>query len=213
VCSLAGFSQNMQEYECYTVLKSKKEIKQFLYKKYGFDKKDFEDGDIIADIGAGNGYVSGMISVFYDDLSFHIQDIDSNCCNEIEVKKVFDHYADLKEENNCSYNIIIGEPHKSCLPENTFNKIIMCSVFHFLTEPYEFFNDIHSKLIKGGKLYIINFFTDNNNTRSYMRHDENVYYEPILEEIVDPIEKAGFKLIELKKNKYSSYNKIVFIKL
>lgn len=55
--------KNDRPYQCYEVHNSKREIRQFLFKYFGFAKTDFENGDVIADIGAGNGYVDEMISL------------------------------------------------------------------------------------------------------------------------------------------------------
>ena len=205
-----AFAQDSQKYDCFRVLNTKAEIKEFLFKRYAFEKKDFESGDIIADVGAGNGYVSGMISCFYNNLNFYIQDIDTSCCNLREVKKVFDHYMEIKGKNDTKYEIVIGKPDDTGLPNNKFNKIIMCSVFHFLPDPYTFFKGLNSKLTKEGKLYLINFFAEDESSRNKLMDGENVYYEPTLNEMIEPIEKAGFKLIKVKMNKHSSYNKIIF---
>ena len=208
---IRGYSQNMKEYECFSVKNSKSEIREFLYKRYGFDRKDFESGDVIADVGAGNGYVSGMISSLYNEITFYVQDIDSSCCNREEVKRVFDHYSNLKGKSNCNYEIVIGKPTHSCLPEDEFNKILMCSVFHFLPDPYTYFKDLKTKLTDEGKLFIINFYTEDEYDRGTLTDGENVYYVPLLKEIIDPIERAGFKLFELRENNHSSYNKLVFV--
>lgn len=208
---IKGYCQNTKEYECFSVKNSKREIREFLYKRYGFDRRDFESGDVIADVGAGNGYVSGMIFTMHNEITFYIQDIDSSCCNKEEVKKVFDHYSKLKGNNDSNYEIVIGNSIYSCLPEDKFDKIIMCSVFHFLPDPYIYFKDLKTKLKDDGKLFIINFYTEDENERGTLTDGENVHYEPLLKEIVEPIEKAGFKLIELRENNHSSFNKLVFV--
>jgi SAM-dependent methyltransferase len=207
----SGYSQNIEKYTCFNTLNSKFEVKKFLFKRYGFDRKDFENGDIIADVGAGNGYVSGMISCLYDNLSFYIQDIDTSYCNESEVRKVFDHYARIKGRTDTKYEIVIGQPHKSCLPERRVNKIIMCSVFHFILDPYRYFLNLKSKLRDGGKLYIVNFYAEDENSRGKLISDNNVYYEPTLQEIIEPIESAGFKFIKIHQNKNSIYSKLIFV--
>ena len=77
---------SMQNYDGYPLIENQEEIKQILKDKC-LDTISFRAGEVIADIGAGNGYLEGMLSVYNDSLTFYIQDIDTTICNPEQVGK------------------------------------------------------------------------------------------------------------------------------
>src|SRR4030066_972042 len=72
---------SMQPYDGYPLLSSKEEVQEHL-KGRCIDTIRFKPGETVADIGAGNGYIEAMLSIFHDSLTFYIQDIDSTVCNQ-----------------------------------------------------------------------------------------------------------------------------------
>lgn len=62
----------MQPYDGCPTLASREEIRQVIMNKC-VDTIRFQKGEIIADIGAGNGYLEAMLSMVHDSLTFYIQ--------------------------------------------------------------------------------------------------------------------------------------------
>ena len=64
----------MQPYDGYPLLSSKEEVQEHLRGRC-IDTITFKPSDTVADVGAGNGYIEAMLSIFHDSLTFYIQDI------------------------------------------------------------------------------------------------------------------------------------------
>jgi hypothetical protein len=67
-------NESMQPYEGYPLIENIDSIKQTLASRC-LDTIKFKRGETIADVGAGNGYLEGMLSLFNYSLTFYIQDI------------------------------------------------------------------------------------------------------------------------------------------
>ena len=80
-CSTSDDPKSIQPTDGYPFTTDMEEIKGIL-KYRGIDTITFRRGEIIADIGAGNGYIEAILSMFHDSLTFYIQDIDTSVCNE-----------------------------------------------------------------------------------------------------------------------------------
>ena len=93
-CKSTVEPHSMQPTEGYPFTTDINEIKSILKHKC-IDTIDFKNGQVIADIGAGNGYIEAMLAMFNDSLTFYIQDIDTTVCNETEVNKVLNFYEEV----------------------------------------------------------------------------------------------------------------------
>ena len=102
-CKQQDDSGSMQPVEGYPFITNTDEIKGIL-KYRGLDTISFRHGEIIADIGAGNGYIEAMLSLFHDSLTFYIQDIDTSVCNEIAIKEVLD-FTTLSRVDHSKMNL------------------------------------------------------------------------------------------------------------
>lgn len=113
-------------------------------------------GDVIASIGASNGFREAMAAVLVDSLTFYLQDIDSLCLNAEEVALVWDYYSRLKGQPlNSSYRLVLGTETATGLPEATFDKVIITASFHHFSDEASMLADIYGKLKPDGRLYII----------------------------------------------------------
>src|SRR6185436_5650260 len=63
--------------------------------KYFTGELAFKAGDVIADVGAGNGYLDGAISVVTDSITFYIEDINRTFLNQTEFDKVVKYYTQV----------------------------------------------------------------------------------------------------------------------
>src|SRR3989344_686028 len=66
---------------------SKKEIIKFF---------DFKKGDVIADIGAGEGKYEGAFSLLFDSITFYSQDIDKELLTQNNLNKIVKRYSKIK---------------------------------------------------------------------------------------------------------------------
>ncbi len=189
-------NDSMQPFDGYPILSSHVEIKQVLKDKC-VDTIRFKEGEIIADIGAGNGYLEAMLSIYTDSLTFYIQDIDTSVCNQNNINKVVDFYQKVNDRPFTNTFIIVnGTDTKTNLPDNTFDKILMLWTYQYLKKPREFILDVREKLKNEGLFYVIN--PNINYEREPPRNNE-WNRAPIEKEISDIID-CGFELLRVSRN-------------
>jgi len=190
--------ESMQPIDGYQMLRSKEEILQALKDKC-VDTIKIKKGEIIADIGAGNGELEAMLSMFYDSLTFFIQDIDSMVCNQKAIDKVV---ADYQGVNNKPFTnkfiAVNGSDIETNLPDDTFDKILMLWTYQYLKKPRDLLMDIRQKLKQEGLFYVINPDVDEKDGKMLtLKHGWNA--SPIEKEISDII-GCGFELIRISRN-------------
>lgn len=146
----------MQPTEGYPRFETVDEVMQLLSDKC-LDTISFRRGEIVADIGAGNGYLEAMLGMFHDDLTFFVQDIDSSVCNQAAVDEEVKYYEGiLGKPFSCRFFAVNGTHWESGLPNIEFDRILMLWTFQYLKEPRIFITDLRSSLREGGFLYVIN---------------------------------------------------------
>jgi SAM-dependent methyltransferase len=195
----------MQNLRGYPLIENNHSIKQFLKQKC-LDTINFKKGEIIADVGAGNGYLEGMLSLFNDSLTFYIQDIDTSICNQKTVDKVVDFYKRLKKKPFTNkFYVVNGSDVETNLPNATFDKILMIFTYPYLKYPKVFITDIKQKLKPDGRMYLINpdVPIEDLAVIKALKAEYGWNESPIDNEINDIIE-CGFELIS--KSKYSYTN-------
>jgi len=195
------FSQDlasMQPFDGYPMLEDAEEIKDVLRDKC-VDTISFRKGEIIADIGAGNGYLEAMLSFFHNDLTFYIQDIDSAVCNSNSVMEVVDFYQEVNGRPfTNSFITVNGTDTDTNLPDNTFDKILMLWTYQYLKNPSEFIIDLRKKLKNEGIFYVINPDQDYEFGKTLaMEYGWNV---STVEKQISDIIDCGFELVRFTRN-------------
>ena len=189
---------SMQPYAGYPLLANQDSIKQEL-SSHCLDTINFKNGQIIADIGAGNGYLEGMLSLFLDSLTFYIQDIDTSICNQSAVNKVADFYNNLKKEPfNNKFIAVNGTDSTTNLPDNIFDKILMINTYQYIKKPKAFILDVNKKLKNDGLFYVINPQYGDYEDLDRQRKEYGWNASPLETEISDII-SCGFELIEISR--------------
>ena len=204
-CKTADDSGSMQPADGYPYLTSKEEIKKIL-KDRCVDTIKFKKGEIIADIGAGNGYIEAMLSIYYDSLTFYIQDIDTSVCNQISINKVVDFYQEVNGRPFTNKFIVVnGTDTETNLPDSTFDRILMMWTYQYLKEPRKFIMDVRENLKDNGLFYVINPQNDDYEFLNSVRQKYGWNASPIEKEISDIID-CGFELIRISRNwNYEGY--------
>lgn len=188
----------MQPYDGYPMLTSIEEIRQCL-KGRCVDTISFKKGEVIADVGAGNGFLEAMLSLFNDSLTFFVQDIDKSVCNQKALNDVVEFYQQVKGKPFTNKFIAIeGADDETNLPENTFDKILMLWTYQYLKNPKAIMTDLKSKLKNDGRIFIINPDIDIE-TGKQLSADFGWNASPIEKEISDIIE-CGFELVKISRN-------------
>ncbi len=191
-------NDSMQPVYGYPLLSNNEEIKQLLKDKC-VDTIKFRKGETIADIGAGNGYLEAMLSIYNDSLTFYIQDIDTSVCNQKAINEVVDFYQKVNARPFTNKFIVVnGTDTETNLPDNAFDKILMLWTYSYLKAPREFIIDVRKKLKEEGLFYVINPNVDYEYGKTLsLKYGWNV--SSIEKEISDIID-CGFELIRISRN-------------
>ncbi len=145
----------MQPTEAYPLVDNIDVIRQIVESKC-IDTVKFKKGEVIGDIGAGNGTVEAMLSIFHDSITFYIQDIDSSVCNQKAINEVVAFYQNVKGKPFTNKFITVtGGDTVTNLPDDTFDKILILWTYQYFKNPKAIMTDLRSKLKNDGLLYII----------------------------------------------------------
>lgn len=200
---------SMQPIDGYPLLSSKEEVKEHLRGRC-IDTISFKSGETVADVGAGNGYIEAMLSIFHDSLIFYIQDIDSNVCNQKAINEVVTFYQNVKGKPILNKFITVtGSDNETNLPNDTFDKILMLWTYQYFKNPKAIMIDIRLKLKNDGRLYIINPNLDyESSIQLNSQHGWNA--SPLETEISDII-GCGFELIQISRNNFCCENPYILV--
>jgi protein-L-isoaspartate O-methyltransferase len=200
---------SMQPVDGYPFLRSKEEVQEHL-KGRCIDTIRFEPGETVVDVGAGNGYIEAMLSIFHDNLTFYIQDIDTTVCNQKDIDEVVTFYQNVKGKPILNKFITVtGSDNETNLPNDTFDKILMLWTYQYFKNPKAIMTDLRLKLKNDGLMYIINPNIDYESSKQLnLEHGWNA--SPIEKEISD-ILGCGFELIQISRNNYCCENPYILV--
>ncbi len=200
---------SMKPIDGYPWLTSKEEVLEHLNGKC-IDTINFKSGETVADIGAGNGYIEAMLSIFHDSLTFYIQDIDSTVCNQKAIKEVVSFYQNVKEQPILNKFItVIGSDNRTNLPNDIFDKILMLWTYQYLKNPKGIMTDLRLKLKDDGLLYIINPNLDYESSIKLASY--NGWNASPIEKQISDIIGCGFELIRISRNNYCCENPYILV--
>jgi SAM-dependent methyltransferase len=202
-CKNSTRDDSMQPYEGYPLLANIDSVRNKLASRC-IDTIKFKKGEIVADIGAGNGYLEGMLTLFFDSITFYIQDIDTSVCNQLSVNHVTDFYKNLK--NGPFNNKLIpvnGTDSTTNLPDNIFDKILMLYTYQYIKKPVAFILDVKKKLKKNGLFYVVNPQYRDYSNLDFQRKKYGWNASPLEKEISDII-SCGFELVKISR-KYGGF--------
>ncbi|MBL6964438.1 MAG: ankyrin repeat domain-containing protein [Bacteroidetes bacterium] len=192
-CAISKVDPRPYQYGNYYL--SKKEILDDAKLKLIIRHAGFKKNDKIADIGSENGYVAAILSMFYENLSFHLEDINPATLNEKEFNKVKTYYEKLGGNVfNSDFKLQIGAQCNTRLTNNFFDHIMLNDVIHQAYFPNKLLDDIRKKLKADGRL-MIGQYEHNGISKKNLLFFTN---------------RNGFQLI--KKYQESNYNLFIFIK-
>ena len=204
-----GKKESMQPYESYQLVTSKKEIFRVLKEKC-LDTISFESGDIIADIGAGDGAVDAMLSIIHDSLTFYVQDIDTSVCNQKTINKVINFFEEINKGPFINKFIVAGgSDDKTNLPDETFDKILMLWTYPYFKNPIAIMSDLYKKIKDDGVMYIVNPNLSYA-TGKILTAEHGWNASPIEKQISDII-GCGFELTKISRNNDAPENPYIMV--
>lgn len=183
-------SQNRLEDRCGWNLESQEAVK----KVYGPELAalNLTAGEVVADVGAGNGVRMCMFAMLYDSLTLYVEDIDAECLDSIVFAGLRKTYEAMNGGAfSCNFHLVLGTAHETLLPEGIFDKVMVSASYHHFSDPETMLNDIRSKLKPNGRIYLIE-----NVVRRSGQHRRRLCDDPLRseQELKQEFESQGFEI-------------------
>lgn len=154
------------------------------------------NGETVADIGGASGWLSGILSVYTDSVTYYVQDLDTVFLNSREFQKMQEHYNRVRGDVQTNqFRFIIGKESASGLPDTRFDLIFISNAFHEFTHPQEMLQDLKAKLKPQGRLIIFDQFSSDYAAVIHDGCEKNAY---TLETLCQMTASAGFTLTRLE---------------
>ncbi len=157
-----------------------------------FDFMDLQQGRVVASIGAKNGWFEAAASLYYDSLTFYLEDISAECLNETTVKKTIKQYEKLKKKPiNNRFELAVGTDSTTALPSQFFDRVLVNNTYHHFSKKVEMLADLKRITKPDGYLYIFEPIIFENQVKIF----KCAYYTSETT-LISEIEKAGFQFVE-----------------
>ena len=109
-------------------------------------------GMVVADIGAGSGYHSALLSKMVGNGKVYAVDIEPEMIAYLNER--------IKQEKLSRILPVLSTEKNVALPENSVDIILLVDVYHEFSFPYEMALSMRSALKPGGKLVLVEFRTE-----------------------------------------------------
>jgi FkbM family methyltransferase len=106
-------------------------------------------GMVVADIGAGSGYHSALLSKMVGNGKVFAVDVEPEMIAYLNAR--------IKQEKLSHIVPVLSTEKNVALPENTVDIILLVDVYHEFSFPYEMALSMRSALKPGGKLVLVEF--------------------------------------------------------
>jgi len=106
-------------------------------------------GMLIADIGAGSGYHSALLSKMVGSGKVFAVDVEPEMIAYLNER--------IKQEKLSRIIPVLSTEQKLPLPENTIDMMLLVDVYHEFSYPYEMTLSMRAALKPGGKLVLVEF--------------------------------------------------------
>jgi FkbM family methyltransferase len=106
-------------------------------------------GMVVADIGAGSGYHSALLSKMVGTGKVFAVDVEPEMIAYLNAR--------IKQEKLSRIVPVLSTEQKVSLPENTIDMMLVVDVYHEFSFPYEMALSMRAALKPGGKLVLVEF--------------------------------------------------------
>ena len=106
-------------------------------------------GMVVADIGAGSGYHSALLSKMVGTGKVFAVDVEPEMIAYLNAR--------IKQEKLTRIVPVLSTEQKVSLPENTIDMMLLVDVYHEFSFPYEMALSMRAALKPGGKLVLVEF--------------------------------------------------------
>lgn len=106
-------------------------------------------GMVVADIGAGSGYHSALLSKMVGMGKVFAVDVEPEMIAYLNAR--------IKQEKLSRIVPVLSTEQKVSLPENTIDMMLLVDVYHEFSFPYEMALSMRAALKPGGKLVLVEF--------------------------------------------------------
>jgi FkbM family methyltransferase len=106
-------------------------------------------GMVVADIGAGSGYHSALLSRMVGTGKVFAVDVEPEMIAYLNAR--------IKQEKLSRIVPVLSTEQKVSLPENTIDMMLLVDVYHEFSFPYEMALSMRAALKLGGKLVLVEF--------------------------------------------------------
>jgi FkbM family methyltransferase len=110
---------------------------------------DLKPGMTVADIGAGSGYHTAIISKLIGNGKIYAVDVEPEMINFLNNR--------ISKEKLNNAVAVLGDEKKVPLKANSIDLMFLVDVYHEVAYPYEMARSMLDALKPGGKLYLIEF--------------------------------------------------------
>lgn len=108
-----------------------------------------KSGMVVADIGAGSGYHSALLSKMVGTGKVFAVDLEPEMIAYLNAR--------IKQEKLTRIVPVLSTEQKVSLPENTIDMMLLVDVYHEFSFPYEMALSMRAALKPGGKLVLVEF--------------------------------------------------------
>lgn len=163
------------------------------------DFMSYKPGMSFADVGAGSGSNTIMMSSLMNNSSVYIQDIDSSILAKKNLNKIIKYYSKQAKQDLGTKNkieIVIGSSYQTNLPNSSFDLIYSNATVHSFISLDSVLIDLRKKLKPNGLLFLRDSFKSSK--ESYCTQCK----KPLLskEEFLLIMKRNHFKLIKQSPN-------------
>ena len=148
------------------------------------DLLPLDEGDVVADIGAGTGYYTFRISKRVPKGKVLAVDVQPEMLEMLDTKK--------KELGIDNVEPILGEEKSPKLDPNSVDLVLFVDVYHELAYPYEMMKDIVSSLKENGKVVLLEYRAEDPNVPIKKLHKMSA------KQVIKEMEAVGLQFVENK---------------
>jgi SAM-dependent methyltransferase len=158
---------------------------------------DYSPGMSFADVGAGSGVLTIMMTSLMDNSPVYIQDIDTTVLSKRNLDKIIDYYSkqsgqDLRKKNK--FHLTIGDVQHSNLPDRSFDLIYSNATVHNFTFLDSMIIDLGRKLKPNGVLFFRDSFKNDHGEKEFCSDPKCGRPLLTIDEFLSTMKKNGFEI-------------------